>query len=527
MDWNTSLVKQIEETVEELGEFLQDKGLAEQEIARTKEVCHDFCNFLGSEYHNATNKQFTIYQQLHSTTPEDEQAYSAMMSNIKEYFKAVKMSYEAERTQMATDEQIKKVKKGGSLANAELERMFMNVEEESQPKRKKRISSVLNDSEKSEFSAPLLSDSQIEKATKEKITDENSQLSEENARLSASLAMMFSEAEKQAGPTGIAPKTTLSNDFVLNKRKSKSGDSLVSSETAAKKEDSISKALEDDGVKHEDLSSEDDAFSNMPSTSPDEQYVADVAPNKDDNLVRSVDGVQYNFSQKNIRKMRNFEKQKRQNDIKQSGNNPIDKSLLGGFQPYLFDGSYLIDIPLPDAEKMQPMGHDIVVQYIISLAPCVVLLIIGILGLLIDVYPMVIALILAVLAFFVVKRDVLPANQLTPVATILAYLNAKKGRCYGMARTLIAQPENKQSDEEFSFSQIWAPEPKFIDAMKNRFHDVDAPELRVVAGSEANNQILYIHVDGDNYWLVPMVRLKNNKWYITDPAMTVHTVSKK
>ncbi len=524
MAWsNIPLVQQIDNTVEELGKFLQGKGVEEKDILRTKEVCRDFCNFLGSDIHKAGEKQYTIYQQLHSTTYEDEKEYSVMMGYIKEYFYEEKMSYEAEKTQFAPE--IIKPKKGVSLANAELEKMFMNADIDDSPKKKPHQKEE-ESSEGGGFSAPLLSDSLSKKSepVDEKTAEENAQLSAENARLSASLAMMFSEAEKQAGPIAGSPKTPLSNDFLFNKRSEKF---LLSDSSKKTDSSSKNKKVEDDGVRHEDLSAEyEDELSKLPSTSGDEIYSADVAPNKDENLVRSVDGVAYHFSQKSIRKMRNFEKQKQQNDIRQSGANPIDKSLLAGFQPYLFDANYLIDIPLPEPDQMEPLGHDIVVQYIVSLAPFIVLFMIGILGLLIEVYPLMIALILAGFAFVLVKREILPANQLTPLATILAYLNAKNGRCYGLARTLIAQPKNKQTDDDLSFQQIWAPEPKFIQAMKNRLRDVEAPEIRTVAGSEASNQLLYIHSDGDNYWLLPMVRIKN-KWYITDPTMSVHTVSKK
>lgn len=526
MAWNNPLANQLENTIEELGVYLQGKGLAVHEIARTQEVCRDFCNFLGKNIYEAGDRQFVIYQQLHATTYEDEQAYAVMMGNIKDFCHAEKMRDEyAESTHLAPDNN--KPNSIGSLANAELKKMFACQEATPAPSvnRKKTSKSLSEDdmisqnsSETGAYSAPLFVENQFKQAelADKKGSEDNAQLCAENAKLSASLAMMFSEAEKAAAPVSAPVKSSSMKEFASKKRKEKTNSYQASSTDGDDKDD-----------QNKDTSSEFDAFAGIQTTSPDEPYIADVAPNKDENLVRSVDGVQYNFSQKNIRKMRNFEKQKRQNDIKQGGNNPIDKSLLTGFQPYLFDSQYLIDMPLPDPNQMKKLGHDIVVQYFIPLAPVIVLVIIGILGIAIEVYPLALSLVLALLVVVLIKSDIMPANQLTPLSTLTAYLNAKNGRCYGMARTLIAQPKDKKTDDELSFPQLWAPEPKFVDAMKNRLHEIEPPEIRTVAGSEAKNQILFISIDGDNYWLLPMVRLKNNKWYITDPAMTVHTVSKK
>ena len=73
MAWQDPFEYSVEGLVQDLGDFLtEDLQLAAAEIARTQEVCRDFCKFIAKDIREATQEDYVDYLQLHSSTADRE-----------------------------------------------------------------------------------------------------------------------------------------------------------------------------------------------------------------------------------------------------------------------------------------------------------------------------------------------------------------------------------------------------------------------------------------------------------------------
>ena len=223
-----------------------------------------------------------------------------------------------------------------------------------------------------------------------------------------------------------------------------------------------------------------------------------------------------------MKQKRKDEKKKKKADIGTNAANPIDETLINGFRPYLFDGKYVIDQPLPTPSKLIPYPPSITLRYLIPGASVAIFAALSALFFtLIDVVGFIFLILTIVSVAFAIP-SLLPAQQLTPQSTLDSYLKAKSGRCYGKALSILAvEPDAK--DNEIDLHALWAPENKWPEALLNRLKQSSVPELRNVTGSDNQNTHLFIHADENTYWLLPMIRI-NNKWYITNPEMKLHSI---
>ncbi len=241
-------------------------------------------------------------------------------------------------------------------------------------------------------------------------------------------------------------------------------------------------------------------------------------------LIRSVNSIAYKFNQDGLRKMREFEKQKMKAEVKASSTKAINESLIAGFHPYVFDKRYTIDIPLPKDSDMQPRKRDPLYDIIVPVAIPLIPILIGIIFTLVVPPVGAAIIIIGLILFLFFLPALLPPNQQTPQTTLQAYLNAKAGRCTGKAMTVLAR--SNDDIEDLDLNDLWKPLPKWNKAIPKRFKSIPILEARTVCGSESQNALLLLHEYADGqYWLIPMVRLKE-KWYITDPTMAPHYIKR-
>ncbi len=582
MAWNDPFVTLVEKTVDELGVFLQNQGdLAIHEIARTQEVCRDFCNFICKDIHKATKKDYTVYLQLHAMTPEDEDAYAIMLSNIRSYCEESMPEFQEPEPAPAVPHTRKRAATNNmSLSEQELRDMFTTADtpksnDDLTEGRQRKATNAFSFSE-NELKGLFMSNHENEPKPS---TPAKPKVQQQNEPHSISFTFPQDELNNQANSTKATPQnpqksinpdstplppSSKSISLRVNKKEF-SMDSLLEDElniaaisgsstrnsysglianaqnaadTAAPNSKATKKPILDEPkpYAHAQRNSFADLFAtsaNSPGDSAnpatfnirtDESFAINmdqVAPDSNvqapNDLTRGVKGVEYDFSQSNIRKMRKFEKKK--SSLESENNlNPIDSSLLKSFRPYLFDTKYTIDMPLPDPNAMVECKPSTISMYIIPCAPAAFLLLLSALFFtFLDILGIVF-LILAFIAIAIALPSILPAQQQTPQATLASYLKAKNGRCYGKAQSLLAVSKNA-SDTEIDLHKLWAPENKWPKAILNRFETPKIPELRNVSGTDIQNAHLFLHADEQTYWLIPFIRL-DNKWYITDPQMT-------
>ena len=235
-------------------------------------------------------------------------------------------------------------------------------------------------------------------------------------------------------------------------------------------------------------------------------------------FMRGVEGVNYDFSLQNIRKMREFEKkQAKKMQLKDTG-----ESLTDEFRPYMFDSKYLIDIPIPNAAEMSPVKVSLINRYLFPLAPAIVAFAFAFLMLTLSAIVGLLLLLVGGICVAAVLADIKPAPQQTPQAAIMSYLNARQGRCYGCAMSLLAQSGKKQ--QPIDLHAIWQPENAWPAAIKMRFRPEPPPETRIVATSAKKDAQLLFYMVGATYYLVPMVQI-DGKWYITNPKLPPHEMA--
>ena len=233
--------------------------------------------------------------------------------------------------------------------------------------------------------------------------------------------------------------------------------------------------------------------------------------------MRGVDGVEYNFSQESLRKMRDPQVVVKA-DAAPDGPSPIDPTIVNGFKPYIFDTIYTIDVPLATPSTVRPADVSVMDRYILPLIFPFMMFALAALAMTFSVLMGLPLLALGVIALIFVLPEIAPAVQQTPQATLTALLAARNGRCYGRAASLVAV--SKESPQDFDFHELWEPEKAWPVALLRRFSSPKLPDARIITGSERQNAVLLLIPleDEKQYTLLPLVRIES-KWYTTDPSM--------
>ena len=570
MAWNDPFETLVDSLVDELGIYLQEnENLDEMTIVQTQEVCRDFCDFLCKDVRKATPRDYTVYTQLHAFTPEEEQDYALKLGYIKAFCESCPKEHGDSSTQVNVNE--KQVKPSVSLK----ERALM----------RERRATQSFDAESFRIDELMMMDNPEdldinEIATRNAPTPmpkQTSGLIPTGKVVPHSRDLSKQELEKAARATPQKALKAVSNeeqneltmpgfsDTKLNKVSvGDSLDDIVSAAKARSNQASAKKELET----YEDTNEDSDI--GQFKISPNESFAipvnsglfqrvsheyeeqrnqktedsrTDEKSNDQDSadFIRGVDGVDYDFSSQQIRKMREFEKKQAKNiQPEDSG-----EALHDSFRPYLFDSKYFIDIPLPNVEDMVPVKLSPVNRYLFPLAPAIVIWAVSLFMFTISAIVGLIFFLIGCACFAAVLADIKPSPQQTPQATLISYLNARQGRCYGCGMSLLALPKLKlslsddlqQAWGEFNdryrvqwssqwsgLHDAWRPENNWPTAILKRFQTVQPPETRQVIISPKQDALILFYSVGETYYLVPMVQI-DGKWYRTNPKSPPHEMA--
>lgn len=485
MAW-TDFETLVESTVKDLGDYLRIQNkFSEHDIARIQEVCRDFCHFHCKDIRKATKQDYAFYLQLHALSPEDEREYAAMLANIQKFALNFEPAPEAHVQNEAQDPKLRerKITKETLQSETAISELFMLSENEEHGAHLQAPSESFQFPRHSGNSLSATMDTPVPATQKASLPNrpQKQDLSAEEAEI-------------------LNNQTNLPESMLRNSTETLSAPPDATQQATPPKPALTIPPRENTPVENHEVI--------PPATAEPENALSD--------RMRSVSGIAYNFNKDSLQKMREFEK-KQARATSNSDAGPIDMSLVGSFRPYLFDSKYMIDRPLAKPDEMTPYPPQLIIHYLIPLSPAVFLIILA--GILLQIFTPagIVFLLLGLIALAFVLPDVLPAVQQTPQATLNAYLNARAGRCYGRGSTLLAR--NKQASKDLDMPQLWTPEPKWANALLQRFKKLPLASTRIVSGSEAQNAVLLIHCDETSYFLVSMARI-GAKWYICDPDLT-------
>lgn len=527
MAWNDPFEALVETIVEELGDFLKAKNtLPAYDITRTQEVCRDFCNFLCKDIHKAQKQDYAVYLQLHAMSAEDEADYEIMLSNIREF--CLQSSPSAPNTQIKNQ-----TPHQNNLDNTAINDLFTIQDS---PKR------TVSNNHKKTIQINPQKDSVLSKATPKKelsavrnSTQSSESLAQRFNKFDFSLdKVLEEELSKSKSGFSAASKSVSHQRYQTNENTLRTAASISSqfnntAQSSSKLKDSAYSSLKNDSS----FTSKSSSVSNISNNNLDlpifefsqpGESNSNILPPLPENpeikpeLFKDVTGVNYHFDASSIRKMREFDTEQLKSEIAVNVPNPTDESLTG-FRPYLFESKYTIDIPLPDPKQFSPIKTDLIARYLFPIAPTAILFVLALFSMTFHVAVGLALMLCAVLLLIVVLPGIISSSQQTPQATLYAYLNAKRGRCYQKAYSLLANSES--STEIPDLHKLWAPEESYAKAVFERFRHHSTPDTKTVTGAESQNKLLFIHKEEDSYWLLPMVRIQS-KWYITDPRMTCH-----
>ena len=550
MAWNDPFEALVDSIVDDLGTFLQEEeNLEIMTIMQTQEICRDFCNFLCKDVHKATSRDYTVYTQLHAFTPEEEEEYAVKLGYIKAFCQATQDKNGDSATQININERPRKP--SVSLKDRALMRdrratqsidteqfridelMMMSEQDENAlksnqaqdvPVQAPKQTSGSIAAGKPDLRSKDLSAQELEKASRAtpKKTlkalekgDANhetkpgfSQTSLNKISVSDSLDMIVNKAKKRGSSVGARNDL---EQFEDNNYDSDLGQFRINPNESF--------AIPVNSEMFQQVAEEID---NTKDKEPEQNNQENAASQADDadsaDFMRGVEGVNYDFSSQNIRKMREFEK-KQAKKIQ-----PVDtgEALNDDFRPYIFDAKYLIDIPVPNAAEMTPVKVSPINRYLFPLAPAIVAFALALLMFTLSVILGLIFFLVGLGCVVAVLADIKPASQQTPQAVIMSYLNARQGRCYGCGLSMLAQPT--QAQQPIDLHAAWQPENTWTTAIKKRFRPEQPPETRLVTSSAKKDAQIIFYMVGVTYYLVPMVQI-DGKWYITSPKLPPHEMA--
>lgn len=265
----------------------------------------------------------------------------------------------------------------------------------------------------------------------------------------------------------------------------------------------------------------DDVAHQVAENDMSEEFLAEGASPANNELLRGVSGVDYDFNQASLEIIRRGELNKLKNN-KTNGVSPIDESLITtNFRPYTLDEKYLIDVPDPDPCAYKPYPQSFIHRWFIPAIPTLGGLALTTLASAFSTTVGIVVFILTLAVLVLSLSNLIPAEQQTAVAVANALFRAQKTRSYTLATTIAAIP--KDAHAEIDLITLWQNVvPKWKDALLNRLKPARNLESRLVSGSDTQDSVLLLLTQNDDYWLIPLVRL-NNLWYVASLEFPKHT----
>lgn len=563
MPWNAPL-DYPEQFAKQLAEYLRRRGdRTQSEIDRTYETSRDFAQFLGKEIHDASSKDYTTFKRRRVLTVQDEDAYQQMLDDIKAFCQTTpKRSFAPAQSE---NKERRKISTSRLQPSEEIMAFLLSPESNSpkddnatpfkqatdpnstrvqfERKRRGSIQFPLNSDASSDneiTSLPsqsndlhvqdLFEDAKLQRPRDEQLATRAYSINlddDPNLRLpqSANIANI---------PAHFLGKTNAHDDEIDDDNFSAFfSPSLDDNDAKFDPKGNFGNVDSDEanpslperrGLSNRSaLQNDDDIARHVAQNDMSEAFLADGASPANNELLRGVSGVDYDFNQANLEIIRRGEL----NKVKHTQNNglsPIDESLVySNFRPYTVDDKYLVDIPNPDPNLYQVYSHSSRLPLQIPIIPILVAVALITFGFAISAVVGAITLGIAAAAAAVNRTTLLPPTHHTPVSAANAFFQAQATRAYTIALNLFAVPKDAQ-DPDIDLPTLWQNvAPPWKQTLINRIRPKREIETRIVAGSDVQNSVVVLCTKGDDYWLLPLVRIQN-AWYATSTELPVHTV---
>ena len=541
MSWTDSL----EHYVENVGVYLEVRGCTPVQVARTQEVCRNFAIFLEKDIRFATEEDYARYRQLRTQPQEEMALYDSMLEDIKKCCRMSQLelrklyalrdfdrsqrgvddanaqsfghaSFDAEnsgapsingndshlfwRHQKATVEAV-------DILNNETFAPFMSVE----PK------STHEDSPAHADSTPVPSNMQ------KSVIDQMLALDDDEAILNLS-----QQGQKKARRNSISENFN-QFDFSLNDVSGVFSDAQSSSGASTEKSTAHSTpvvGLDAVSVLDSVRQGADSHNLNTPlpmrpgQTPLPTPSLSTPSSLGHASLSQNISGVQYDFSNAKVMESRESKREPSPTAITQS---KPEKTAEAHFKPYLFEDLYTIDIPLPEPDDYVPNKPASSSYYFLTLLPTILVTLLTAVATFIFGPFCSLGFILTLLLVVAALPDFRSGSHLTPATTVCDYFVFSHRRCVASANKLLAMPKN---GAPIVLPAAWNGSiGSFPKTMINRFKSPRQPQLRTVAGSEAQKSMIFLCVSKQNYWIIPAVQI-DGFWYVARPELAPHTVEK-
>lgn len=525
MSWTESL----EQYVENIGVYLEVRSCSPVQIARTQEVCRNFAIFLEKDIRFATEEDYARYKQLHAQPQEDMVAYDAMLEDIK---KCCRMS-QLELRKLYALRDFDRSQRGAADANAQsYGNGVMGAENSGVPPMNGNDSHLFWRHQKStveavdilnnETVAPFMSvepkavfdepaahadSTPVPSAMQKSVIDQMLALDDDDAILN------LSQRGRKKSPRDSLSESFNQFDFSLNDVSGVFSESESSSGFSVHKSASHATpivGLESVSVLDSVRQGADDPHSSLSASSPGH---ASLLPNDS--------RVQYDFS--NVKVMESRDEIKREPTPAAVTQSKPEKTAEAHFKPYLFEDLYTVDIPLLEPDDYAPNKPVSSSYYFFALLPTILVTLFTLVAIFIFGPISCLGFILSLLLVIAALPEFRSGSHQTPVTTVCDYFVFSHRRCAGSANKLLAMPKN---GEPIVLPAAWKGSvgslPKTV---INRFKRPQQPQLRTVAGSEAQKSMIFLCVYQQNYWIIPAVQI-DGFWYIARPELTRNTLKK-
>ena len=576
MAWKDPFELTVDAVVDDFGQYLsKTTSLSPVEQARAQEVCRDFCTYLCKDVHEATTQDYVVYLQLHSFTPGDKADYERFLGLIRTFCSIVParnhhVEDQAESTGLKLQRGAMKDLFSVPLddSGSEDAPWAKNQEKKGSIRERTRRPTLTADSftlptpppmsESGLLQAPdlgmehrnapqlnsgLFSDPSLRSGASERVSvrgsnslddimfsrmgsgqrpnDENidraqlscmfpmgatgsdSQFSTPARPIQSDVSLAQQQATPARAPQAVAGKNgTGISGFDFSFDENLTGGKRSAVLEPVNRRDRIADVVNE----KQDMTG---ARAGSAISQAEERAKAHAETNSN---MRGVTGINYDFSENG---------KKRVLSVADGGEKPlaeaIDKRLVGGFRPYLFEGKYTIDRATPVPEQFK-VGKVSFFNVIVSVQPAVVCSVLSLLSFLFMPILGIVFFLLTVVAVVLALPDLLPPSNMTPHAAVMTLVQAKRGRCYCKTMALTAKDASGEApiDPAVLWKDDLLPWPKAILA---RFKAPKGINLKVAAGSESKSAVVIVFEMDGGYYVVPLVRLSTG-WFATDVTLS-------
>ena len=473
MAWKDPLTERTEIFVDALGAYLTDQGdIAINRIARIQEVCRNFAEFLSRDIQMATPQDYAAYIQKHAATPQDKADYQQMMDAIRNFAEQNKLTDSAQNN------------KG-------------------QPARKSAKTCHFDNSPEMLQNLINLSKGETSENTRNSATKSQNVSATESQNVSATESPDVSATESPLDDLSdaIPELDSIANGF--NQFDFSIDDNLANELVTPPKNEN-----DEHPKSHSGLASIADEIAIGPLDSK-----KDIPQNNE--LLRGVDNIDYDFSSNNIKKMREVDKKSVYNSANFGSIAP------NGFRSWLYDGKYMIDQPMPSPQNLKIFAPNKIVPILIATTPVLIMIALTAITAVFNAILGAVCLVLTLICIVFSLSDIIPASQQTIQATLSAFIQARSGCCINRASALIAFEDENPN---FSLADLWKEQGfKLPIALLSRLKSTPIPEYTIISGSDSQNAVLLLTVTEDAYYLIPMARTQD-RWFITDPTLGKHII---